>query len=128
MSRTVYSQLTTHNYRSRTVACEQESNSKKTMSESPSSGVTAEAIDAGRVAFVFPGQGTQFVGMGRDVYESSPRARRVFHEADSVLGFALSRLCFEGPAEDLQDTINAQPAILTVSVASLESLREKMQE
>lgn len=80
------------------------------------------------VAYVFPGQGSQFVGMGRDIYESSPAAQRVFQQADEVLGFPLSRMCFEGPTEDLQDTINAQPAILTVSVASLEALREKLRD
>src|SRR3954465_14874093 len=78
-----------------------------------------------KIGFVFPGQGSQFVGMGREIYESSERARRVFDEADRVLGFALSALCFDGPAEKLNDTQYAQPAILTVSVAQLEALREK---
>jgi [acyl-carrier-protein] S-malonyltransferase len=80
---------------------------------------------AGRVALVFPGQGSQFVGMGRALYEGSAAARRVFDHADEVLGFRLSRLCFDGPADDLEDTVNAQPAILTVSVAALEALRER---
>lgn len=84
--------------------------------------------DDDHVAYVFPGQGSQFVGMGRDIYESSPAAQRVFQQADEVLGFPLSRMCFEGPTEELQDTINAQPAILTVSVASLEALREKLRD
>ncbi len=84
--------------------------------------------DAERVAFVFPGQGSQFVGMGLDIYEESPRARLIFDQADEVLGFPLSKMCFEGPADELQDTINAQPAILTVSVASLEALLEKAQQ
>src|SRR2546426_12358311 len=78
-----------------------------------------------KIGFVFPGQGSQYVGMGREVYESSERARRVFEDADRVLGFSLSELCFDGPAEQLNDTQYAQPAILTVSVAQLEALREK---
>ncbi len=78
-----------------------------------------------KIGFVFPGQGSQYVGMGQDIYESSQRARRVFDEADRVLGFSLSDLCFNGPADKLNDTQYAQPAILTVSVAQLEALREK---
>lgn len=77
------------------------------------------------VAFVFPGQGSQYVGMGRDLYETYPQARRVFDEADEILGFPLSRLCFEGPAEMLNDTINTQPAILTMTVALLRILEHK---
>jgi [acyl-carrier-protein] S-malonyltransferase len=77
------------------------------------------------VAFVFPGQGSQYVGMGKALCEASQAARRIFQQADEVLGFSLSRLCFEGPEEELQDTINAQPAILTVSVACLAALRER---
>ncbi|MGB9825870.1 MAG: ACP S-malonyltransferase [Desulfofundulus sp.] len=78
-----------------------------------------------KVAFIFPGQGSQYVGMGRQMYEHFPAARRTFEEADASLGFTLSRLCFEGPAEELQHTVNAQPAILTVSVACLRVLLEK---
>jgi [acyl-carrier-protein] S-malonyltransferase len=81
-----------------------------------------------KTSFVFPGQGSQFVGMGRDLYASSPAARAVFDEADKVLGYSLSKLCFEGPEEKLNDTEYAQPAILTVSVAYLEALREKLRE
>jgi [acyl-carrier-protein] S-malonyltransferase len=77
------------------------------------------------VAFVFPGQGSQYVGMGHDLYETYPQARRVFDEADEILGFPLSRLCFEGPAEMLNDTINTQPAILTTTVALLRVLEHK---
>ena len=77
-----------------------------------------------RMAFVFPGQGSQSPGMGKDLAEKFPVARQVFEEADDALGFAISRLCFEGPAEDLQLTENTQPAILTVSVAVFRVLRE----
>lgn len=77
------------------------------------------------LAFVFPGQGSQSVGMGRAVYEASEAARRVFDEADRILGYPLSKICFEGPAEQLDDTAIAQPAILTTSVAILEALAER---
>lgn len=76
------------------------------------------------IAFVFPGQGSQVVGMGRDVYDQSPAARAVFDQADSILGFALTRLCFDGPEEELTATANAQPAILTKSLALLAALAE----
>lgn len=83
---------------------------------------------AGRaVALVFPGQGSQYVGMGKALYDASETARQVFRRADDVLGFALSKLCFEGPEKDLNDTINAQPAILTVSIACLNVVRERWQ-
>ncbi|MGH2457730.1 MAG: ACP S-malonyltransferase, partial [Chloroflexota bacterium] len=78
------------------------------------------------IAFVFPGQGSQHVGMGRGLVEHSPAARAVFAQADDTLGFSLSKLCFEGPDDTLRDTINAQPAILTMSIACLEALREKL--
>lgn len=73
----------------------------------------------GKIAYVFPGQGSQWVGMAKELFNNSPPARAIFEEADSVLGFALSRLCFEGPEEVLRQTVNAQPAILTVSIAYL---------
>ena len=78
-----------------------------------------------KIAFLFPGQGSQTVGMGRDLAEHFPIARQTFAEADEACGFALSRLCFEGPEEDLKLTENTQPAIMTVSVAALRVLAEK---
>jgi len=77
-----------------------------------------------KVAFIFPGQGSQRVGMGKDIYLDFPSARHAFDEADNALGFPLSRLCFEGPEEELSQTDNAQPAILTVSIAYLRVARE----
>jgi [acyl-carrier-protein] S-malonyltransferase len=74
---------------------------------------------------VFPGQGAQVVGMGKDVYEESPAARRVFAEADDALHEPLSRLCFEGPLESLTLTANTQPAVLVASCALLAALRER---
>jgi [acyl-carrier-protein] S-malonyltransferase len=81
--------------------------------------VELETKSTPRIAYVFPGQGSQAVGMGHNVYQNSRVAREIFEEADSVLGMPLSRLCFEGPEEELRQTVNAQPAILTVSVACL---------
>jgi len=78
-----------------------------------------------KIAFLFPGQGSQFVGMGRELVESYPEARDIFAQADNVLGFALSRLCFDGPEAELTDTLNAQPAILTHSVATLHVIQAR---
>src|ERR1700731_513182 len=81
-----------------------------------------------KIALLFPGQGSQTVGMGRDLYDHFPAARAVFEEADEALGFSLSKLCFEGPEEDLRLTENTQPAILTVSVAASRVLSAALAE
>ncbi len=76
-----------------------------------------------KLGFLFPGQGSQKIGMGQDLYENHTLAREVFEEADEILGFSLSRLCFEGPEEKLRATENAQPAILAVSIAAFRAAR-----
>ncbi len=75
---------------------------------------------------LFPGQGSQQVGMGQDVAAAYPAAKAIFEEADDTLGFALSRLCFEGPEDELTDTINVQPALLTVCVALLQAIQSEL--
>src|ERR1700758_2924870 len=82
-------------------------------------------MNTAATAFLFPGQGSQAVGMGKDLFERFPIARKTFDEADEALGTKLSQLCFEGPEEQLKLTENTQPAILTVSVAAWRVLDEK---
>jgi len=79
----------------------------------------------GKIAFVFPGQASQYPGMGKELAERYPAARAVFDEADKALGFSISRMCFEGSEEDLKLTANTQPAILTCSVAAYRVVAEK---
>jgi [acyl-carrier-protein] S-malonyltransferase len=79
------------------------------------------------VALVFPGQGTQYVGMGRDLCEQYAVARATFEQADAWLGFSLSELCFQGPEQELNDTANAQPAIVAMSAAALAVVKEELQ-
>lgn len=83
---------------------------------------------ARKYAYLFPGQGSQYVGMGYHLYEGSSVARDVFAQADDALGFRVSELCFKGPSDALDDTINTQPAILVTSVAALRALRERYPE
>src|SRR3954471_7532057 len=78
-----------------------------------------------KIAFVFPGQGSQAVGMARALVDASPAAARVFEQADRALGEPISRLAFEGPEDQLDRTENAQPALLATSIAYLEALRER---
>ncbi|MBA9088489.1 [acyl-carrier-protein] S-malonyltransferase [Fontibacillus solani] len=79
----------------------------------------------GKITFVFPGQGSQSVGMGKDIYESLPAARSLYEQADAKLGFSLSRLVFEGPDTELKQTANTQPALLTTSIALYEAFAAK---
>ncbi len=79
----------------------------------------------GKIAFLFPGQASQYPGMGRDLAEHFPESRAVFDEADAALGFSISKLCFEGSEEALKQTENTQPAILTVSIAAYRALEKR---
>jgi len=79
----------------------------------------------GKIAFVFPGQGAQAVGMGKDAYESSPVAKAIYDQADAALGYSISKLSFEGPEDELRQTANTQPALLATSVALLEMYKEQ---
>ena len=79
-----------------------------------------------KAAYLFPGQGTQAVGMGQELYDHSPAARAVFHQVDMALGRPLSKLLFNGPEDELGQTINAQPAIMAVSLACIKAMEEKL--
>jgi len=83
-------------------------------------------IEQSKLAFIFPGQGSQSVGMGKDIYGKYPIAKKIFDKADEVLGYSISSLCFEGPEDKLKLTENTQPAILTTSIALLKLLQEKL--
>ena len=76
-----------------------------------------------RIAFLFPGQGAQFVGMGRDLAQSLPQARELYDRANKLLGYDLGRICFEGPANELDTTVQSQPALFVTSLAALEGLK-----
>lgn len=82
-------------------------------------------VEGPRTAFVFPGQGSQAVGMGKDIAEQFRVAAQTFQEADDALGMSMSRLCFEGPADELNRTINTQPAIYVCSIAVWRALRSE---
>lgn len=80
----------------------------------------------GQIAFIFPGQGSQFVGMGKDLYEAFPESRRIFETADKILGFSLSSLMFSGPQEELTRTKNCQPAVFVTSIAALRAVNSTL--
>ncbi len=77
-----------------------------------------------KLAYIFPGQGAQFVGMGKDLYENFSLSKKIFDTADDILGYSIKELCFEGPMDKLSSTDNSQVAILTASIAALDALRE----
>jgi [acyl-carrier-protein] S-malonyltransferase len=94
---------------------------------SPSAAPTSESsTSTGKIAFIFPGQGSQLVGMGKDLAETYPIARQTFEEADEALGYDLSKMCFEGPEEQLRITEITQPAILTASIAALRVFQSRV--
>jgi [acyl-carrier-protein] S-malonyltransferase len=97
------------------------------MTESRDEPSTATTKTVGqKIAFIFPGQGSQVVGMGKDLADKHPIARQTFEEADEALGYKLSQLCFEGPEEQLRLTEITQPAILTASIAALRVLEDRI--
>ncbi len=79
-----------------------------------------------KIAFIFPGQGAQSVGMGKDLYENFEAAKKVFDTANEILGKDIKTLCFEGPEEDLKQTVNTQPCIVTMSIAALEAFKSQL--
>jgi [acyl-carrier-protein] S-malonyltransferase len=101
-------------------------NKLKIMNEIPSPSLGSSASSSTKVAFIFPGQGSQAVGMGKDLAEKYPIARQTFEEADEVLGYKLSQICFGGPEEQLRLTEITQPAILTASIAALRVLEARI--
>lgn len=79
-----------------------------------------------KIAFIFPGQGSQFTGMGKDLYENFDTAKNVFDTSDRVLKKGITKICFEGPDEALKETVNTQPSIVTMSIACLEALKSRL--
>ena len=79
-----------------------------------------------KIAFLFPGQGSQAVGMGKDLYDNFESAKNVFDTADKVLSKNISTMCFEGPEDSLKQTINTQPSIVTMSIAAMEALKSEL--
>ncbi len=80
------------------------------------------------IGYLFPGQGSQFVGMGKDLYDQFPAAKIMYDKADEILGYSISKICFEGPESDLTRTLYAQPAIFVTSLAALKVLKDKFPE